>query len=139
MITSKRSQLGKLLEDRPDMIIHNSWNHRDKDNEEIQQREFDASVALIQYAISKGKWFVFISTTSDNDNFYVQKKRAVEEIVKKTLPDKHMIIKLPTLIAGGTIFMLLESAGSLVNQLTLGKCSGEFYPDPNAIYIVGGK
>lgn len=124
MITSNRSQLGKLLIDNPDCIIHNSWNHRDK-SEDIQTKEFLACSGILQYAASKNKWFIFISTSTSGNNYYIRAKREAEAIIKECYPNKYIICKLPTLISQGTLFEkfytgeYINPSGNIVEFMTL--------------------
>lgn len=102
MITFPQGSLGRLIQDREDCIIHNDWVHEDK-SEPIQAIEVEASLKLIDYAKAKDKFFIFISTSSEENNHYVRAKRLIEKQIQKKLK-KYVIIRLPTIISKGTLW-----------------------------------
>ena len=131
MITSTRSQLGKLLIDNPDVIIHNSCLHTDK-RKETQKREYEAVKGIVKYAMNKNKHLIFISTTG-KDTYYSVYKKLSEQYIMSYM-EKRTIIRFPSLISKGTLwekfytgeyteaqgndimFLSLEEAANIVNE-----------------------
>jgi hypothetical protein len=88
-----RGQLGEALaklDVKSDAVVYHTWNHLEKD-EGTQRDCYEKYIAF--YKKEQGR-LIFISTSSENDNAYVDHKRMAERFANG-------VVRLPTLIGRG--------------------------------------
>lgn len=81
--------------------IYHTWNHKEK-SENIQKE----CLKKFESFLSENNNICFISTLSQNDNFYVRYKRKAERLFLES--KKGYIIRLPLIIGNGICEMLKE-------------------------------
>ena len=104
-----RGQLGTILSEKingvyseKEIFIYHTWNIDDK-SRKAQQSEYNKFVKFVLN--NKDNKIIFISTNSQKDNWYNYYKHLSEAFLI-TNGEKHVIIRLPTLIGKGVFLKL---------------------------------
>ena len=107
-----RGQLGNFLKNKiknyqteKEVFIYHTWNVWDK-SEESQAKEYEKLKSFIDNNNNTGR-VIFISTYSDNDNYYVHYKQKAEAYILLNCEDS-IILRLPSLIGNKGIFKKLK-------------------------------
>tara|TARA_R100000808_G_C2145565_1_gene153401 strand:+ start:1177 stop:1674 length:498 start_codon:yes stop_codon:yes gene_type:complete len=117
-----RGQLGSVLSEKistleteEEIYIYHTWNIDDK-KREIQHNEYKKFIDFVNTYYNKK--IIFISTSSQKDNWYNHYKHLSESYLLSYNP-RGIVVRLPTLIGKGIFMKLKKNEVKPVGNFTL--------------------